>query len=203
MPCPVNSRFSARVKALTCATWSSYCGELERIELDAYEPARRDRIDYLFELVKYPQSVCSVCVYGSSVLGFSIAAPLERFAHIGGVTEDPQFGRGTTLYSADIAVAASFRGFQIGTLLKTRQVEDAKRNRFQFISCRNRVGLADVMLGINLRFGAKVVCVIHNAYNDDLLPRDAVYLQLNTDAAKDQLNTEIMKDCSLEIVDAR
>jgi hypothetical protein len=166
---------------IAAGTIDSVINYIVEIENQSYEPARRDSGIALMKIASSSQSIGAVCTCDGEIVGFSFAAPLESFLHVNGCSQDCQSGMRTTLYSADITVAESFRGRHIGLLLKVHQIYRAQLAGYGFISSRNRASLAVEMLRINQTVGARIAARIGDAYPDQSDSRDALYLKLQLD----------------------
>lgn len=159
-----------RIHRLTPELWGRYKDQIMALEKRIYEPARRDSEEFLAEIVSHPRSVCLVAVEAERVVGFALAGPLEGVPGVRGPHEDPERGRGTCLYSADIAVAPEFRGRGLGVRLKRGQIEWARRLGYRWIRSRNRVDRADRMMEINRSLGACEIFYYPRDYREDRAP---------------------------------
>src|SRR5580704_5380692 len=90
-----------QLEAITAGNWQIYAADICALEADVYEPARRLARDEMARFARDPHGLCAVALAGGDVAGFAFAGPLEWFADVAGVLQDPEWGRGTTLYSAD------------------------------------------------------------------------------------------------------
>ncbi|MFT7622343.1 MAG: 4-aminobutyrate aminotransferase-like enzyme, partial [Myxococcota bacterium] len=109
----------------------------------------------------------------NGMVGMSFAGPLELWWGVDGPRQDPNMGKGNTLYSADITVAARARGRGIGRRLRQLQLSAALRERtadktprYAFVTGRNRMGAADAMWAINRKLGAYTVREYTDQYGE-------------------------------------
>lgn len=167
------------------------------LEASVYEPARRDSREKLALAFEQDGVAVIAETLGGALAGCALAAPLERFSSVGGVKEDPFFGRGNTAYAIASTVAESFQGRGLGRALKASLVRaTANRTgtdgqpRYQHIAGRTRVGLADAMGRLNRSLGAYEVHRIEDAYEDGgtaiyyRMPAPVPALSQKTDTSK-------------------
>ena len=167
-----------QLQRLNGGNWPRYRAAIETLEGAAYEPARRDSIEHLERVVLHPRGVSVLALADQAIAGFCLGAPLESFPTVSGVRSDPHFGAGDTVYSADTAVAAPFRGRGIARQIKAMQLTIAREEGYAFLAGRNRVGLADAMWKINRAFGAYQVQYLQNDYPDDIKPNACIYYHI-------------------------
>lgn len=172
------ARFAAdvlgtRVHTVSAEAFAEYAAEIEAIQSESYEPARRDALALLKLVTASRGGLCVVAEDPAGLVGYTFGAPLELWPSTDGPAQDPHRGRGNTLYSADLTVATRGRGRGIGWRLRAAMVRAALavrrpdgRPRYAFISGRNRVGEADAMWRLNQRFGAYEVARYHGQYGD-------------------------------------
>jgi GNAT superfamily N-acetyltransferase len=153
--------------------------EIFRLEEAAYEPTRRHTVEYLEYVMSRPGRLCLVALQADTVVGFALAAPLEHFPMKRGTQADVHWGKGDTLYSADIVVVEGRRGQGIARLLKTHQVEAARRVGFRRATGRNRIGVAVAMWAVNISLGARVLQTLKDEYMDDIGSRDCWYYEID------------------------
>jgi len=150
-----------------------------QIEVESYEPIRRDSRTFLAEIVARPRSVCLVALANEQVMGFCFGAALESFPQVGGTQSDPSWGKENTVYAADLTVNPAFRAQGVATKLKSAQLHYARELGYVDLAGRNRVGLAQHMWHINQRLGAYQVQYLKNEYDDDLEPKDCIYYHID------------------------
>lgn len=161
-----------RVRAIAPSEVDAYLRAITDLEHISYEPARRDRTAYLKLVAESKDAVVVLAEDPQGMVGMSFAGPLELFWGTDGPRQDPNLGRGNTLYSADITVSPDARGRGIGWRLRLAQLTEAVRMRkggkprYDFISGRNRVGSADAMWAINREFRAYTVAIYHDQYGE-------------------------------------
>jgi predicted GNAT superfamily acetyltransferase len=175
----VNQDLKIRFKHLSTSTWPEFADRVMEIEEACYEPARRDSREFLEAIVHAPRSIVLLCIARETVLGFCFGAPLELFSDVEGTKTDPEWNKGSTLYSADVTVSLEYRNRGIGYELKKEQIRVARELGYRFIAGRNRVGLASSMISINVRLGAYQIKYLVNSYPDDLPHRDCIYYHIN------------------------
>ncbi len=141
---------------LTPEVWEEYRERIMALEHEIYEPERQDEESFLEAIVRDENQVCHLAMGPDGELaGFSFAAPLKNFKDVKGPDEDPEFGQGTTLYSADIGVSPRYRGIGLGVRLKRVQLAQAKKRGFHFVRSRNRLDATAAMMTINQSFGSR------------------------------------------------
>lgn len=160
-------------------SWERHADAIMRIEADSYEPTRRDSREFFSDIVARPRSVCATAAAGGEIAGFCFGAALESFPEVRGTQTDPEWGKGTTVYSADLTVAARFRGQGIARRLKSAQLDLARHLGYQYFAGRNRVGLAEQMWRINCEFNAYQVQYLKDDYDDEFEPRDCIYYHID------------------------
>ncbi len=171
----------AAIELLDRIKWEKYAREIMRIEEESYEPARRDSRQFFARTIRAPRGVSLVSLRGEQVVGFAFAGPLELFPEVQGAQTDPEWGKFSTLYSADVTVAAPYRGQGIGFQLKKRQTEQARALGYRFVAGRNRVALASAMMRITAAFGAYQVQYFDNGYGSGVEPGGSVYYHIDLD----------------------
>lgn len=174
-----NKSVHIELQELGAQTWARYAQAIMDIEGASYEPSRRDSREFLRAIVKDARGVSLVALADTEVAGFCFGGPLEAFADVHGAQTDPNWGEANTLYSADVTVAAPYRGHGIARQLKAAQIECARTLGYRYLAGRNRVGLAERMWRINRAFGAYQVQFLRNSYNDGLEPRDCIYYHID------------------------
>lgn len=167
------------IQGLDAQTWEQHAAAIMRVEKASYEPARQDSLEFLAKVVKHPRGVSMVALADDVVAGFCFGGPLEVFPEAPGAQTDPNWGQGNTLYSADVTVAAPYRGQGIGRQLKAAQIARARALGYRFIAGRNRVQLAERMWQLNQAFGAYQVQYLKNSYDDGREPRDCIYYHID------------------------
>ena len=143
------------------------------LEASIYEPSRRDPIEKLRRAFSNPDGVVieARSHADQSLLGFTMAVPLEAVPEVDGCQSDAHFGQSNTLYALSTTVSPTARGRGLGLVLKralVRAAGDRRRAdgsaRYQWISGRNRVGATVAMMAINWQLGGDVVEVIGHQY---------------------------------------
>ncbi|MDH5492066.1 MAG: aminotransferase class III-fold pyridoxal phosphate-dependent enzyme, partial [Myxococcales bacterium] len=142
---------------------------LERIvqlEARAYEPARRDRPEWLALAFTDPDGIAIVAEVQDEdgawrLVGSTLGVPLEVAAAIEGCDRDPFLGRANTLYSQATTVDPDLHGHGLGFALKRAQLQAAfelrdvrGEARYRHITGRNRVGRTDAMMRLTRKLGA-------------------------------------------------
>lgn len=160
-----------RVAVLTPQLWARHADRIMAIEAAVYEPARRDTREFFQEILDMPRHVAVVALYGEDgVAGFSLSGPLEFFPRVRGCAEDPENGKATCLYSADVTVAPEWQGHGIGQRMKEAQLELARSLGYKAVRSRNRVGRTGAMGLINRSLGAIEVNWLPDDYGQDHAP---------------------------------
>ncbi|MCA9791217.1 MAG: aminotransferase class III-fold pyridoxal phosphate-dependent enzyme, partial [Candidatus Eremiobacteraeota bacterium] len=153
---------------LTPEMWEEYREQIMELEHSIYEPARQDSEEFLRGIVEADRQLCILALSPEGeVAGYSFSAPIKNFSKVRGPHEDPEMGRGTTLYSADIGVHSDYRGMGLGLRLKRRQVEQARQLGFSFIRSRNRIDSTAAMMLINQAFGSRELRRYEKDYGAD------------------------------------
>jgi RHH-type proline utilization regulon transcriptional repressor/proline dehydrogenase/delta 1-pyrroline-5-carboxylate dehydrogenase len=155
---------------------------LLELEARVYEPARQDPPDRLRLGFEDPHGIAILAELRDGeawkLVGYSIAAPLERVPDVAGPDRDPARGRGDTLYSVALTVDPAMQGAGIGRRLKREQLAIARTisrddgtPRYRWVTGRNRVGHADAMTRLNDSFGAFTALVLDKQYGEDAQAR--------------------------------
>lgn len=159
---------------LDVAGWRAVRSEVRQLQLQHYEAARRDDLRRFTALIDDPEAVCFLARDADgNLVGTAFGFPLEHFPALDGPNDDPELGRGSTLYSADVTVHREHRGKGLGVALKDAQLAAAMlrrrpngQPRFHFVTGRNKVGATPQMGAINARFGAYEVQRYSHQYGD-------------------------------------
>lgn len=168
----VADRVGTRVRRIDLAGFDARLAAITALEAEAYEPARRDSMGYLRNLVSAKDGIAFIAEDADGLVGMTFAAPLELWPDLDGPRQDPHRGQGDTLYSADLTVARRAQGHGVGERLRVAVLQAAlqartadDRPRFAFISGRNQVGPADAMWRLNQKYGAYQVASYHGQYS--------------------------------------
>jgi GNAT superfamily N-acetyltransferase len=138
-------------EAIEASSRQIHAGDICALEAGAYEPARRLARDGMAHIARDPDGLSAVALAGGEVAGFAFAGPLEWFGDVAGVLQDPEWGRATALYSADVTVSPLFRRAGVGRRLKVWQMDNARSAGYRYIAGRNRMVLADAANGLLIR----------------------------------------------------
>jgi predicted GNAT superfamily acetyltransferase len=168
-----------RFVELQQVNWSTHAREIMRIEQESYELSRRESAECLARAVLDSRGVAFIACDADEIVGFCFGAPLELFGHVGGVRQDPQWQKHSTLYSIDVTVVGRLRRNGIGRLLKLKQIDTARRRGYLYISGRNRLAWSDDMVALNLGLGARPLRYLQGTYRDGLIPDTCLYYQLD------------------------
>ncbi len=162
-----------RIHTVPADAFAEYAAEIDAIQSETYEPARRDAIALLKLVTAARGGLCVIAEDPGGLVGYTFGAPLELWPSTAGPSQDPHRGRDNTLYSADLTVAPRGRGRGIGWRLRAAMIRAALaqrrpdgRPRYAYITGRNRVGEADAMWRLNQRFGAYEVARYAGQYGD-------------------------------------
>ena len=161
--------------------WQIYANDVCALENDIYEPARRLSRDEMARIALDPHGLAAVALAAGGLVGFAFAGPLEWFADVPGTLEDPEWGRGTALYSADVTVSPILRRAGVGRRLKVWQMDNARAAGYRCIVGRNRMVLADAMIALNASLGAQACCYLSNTYRDGIDPDVSMYYKIPLD----------------------
>jgi GNAT superfamily N-acetyltransferase len=170
-----------QLETIEANKWQIYAKDICALEDDVYEPARRLSRDEMARIVLDPNGLAVIALAGSDLVGFAFAAPLEWFADVAGVLQDPEWGRGTTLYSADVTVSPILRRAGVGRQLKVWQIDNARSAGYRYIVGRNRMVLAGAMIALNASLGAEACCYLSNTYRDGIDPDVSMYYKIPLD----------------------
>lgn len=154
------------------------------LEASIFEPARRDSketIEKAFQeggiAITHWRSTLDDTP-SSELMGYALAAPLERFENTDGPKDDAHMGKNDSVYSIALSVNPKAQGTGLGKQLKEMQLRlamDMKagdgKPRYTRLTGRNRVGLADQMGAVNELFAAKTLQVYENQYGEDASSR--------------------------------
>ena len=172
-PVPKKQWTKLTIRQLDPALFDALHDQLDALEGEVYEPARRDSMTYLRTLVEAVDSLCFVAEDQEGVIGMSFAAPLELWPGLDGPRQDPHRGASNTLYSADISVTKRARGMGVTAQLRRAMLRGALSARtpegtlrYAWITGRNRVGEADRMWLLNQRYGAYEVALYSGQYGE-------------------------------------
>ncbi|MEZ4452789.1 MAG: aminotransferase class III-fold pyridoxal phosphate-dependent enzyme [Nannocystaceae bacterium] len=141
--------------------------QIIEIENAAYEPARRDSMAILRGITAAGLGVVAVDTGTREVLGYAFCAPCEHFPGVAGPAFDPAYGRGVSVFSADITVTERARGRGIGRALKRAQTGWARERGYHYLSGCNRVGAAGPMSALNASLGAFPIARLDRQYEGD------------------------------------
>jgi len=172
-----------RLESIGTDRWQIYANDICALEADVYEPARRLSSDEMARIALDPAGLAVVALVGGDPGGFAFAGPLEWFADVSGTLQDPEWGRGTTLYSADVTVSPNFRRSGIGRRHKVWQIENARSAGYRYIVGRNRMVLAGAMIALNASLGAEACRYLSNTYRDGIEPDVSMYYRISLDRA--------------------
>ena len=164
-------RIGTRIRAIDLAEFDAIIAEIQILEAEAYEAARRDTVGYLRNIVAAKDALAFVAEDDGGLVGMCFGAPLELWPDLAGPRQDPLRGRKNTLYSADLTVARRAQGHGVGERLRAALIRgaleaktDAGAPRYAFIAGRNQVGDADAMWRLNQKYGAYKVATYHGQY---------------------------------------
>ncbi|UJR87105.1 aldehyde dehydrogenase family protein [Sandaracinus amylolyticus] len=152
------------------------------LEEQVYEPARRDPEHRLRLGFEDPDGIVVLAERKDgdawTLVGYAMAAPIERVPEVSGPDRDPARGRADTIYSLALTVDPALQGTGIGRRLKAAQLDHARAMkradgspRYRWCTGRNRLGHADAMMRLNDSFGAFTAVTLENQYGEDALAR--------------------------------
>lgn len=153
-----------------------YQSQIEKIEEDAYEPARQTEIEK-FQMAA-ERGLALGLLQNDSLVGIAFASALEDLPFERGVRQDPHFGMKDSLYMLDVTVTENFSGKGAGKLLKSALTLLATARGFKRIEGRNRDRMAGKMWEINLSLGAMELLYLPEDYPDMQENRDSIFYTL-------------------------
>ena len=175
-----------RIRTVTRQEAATLLPRLLEIEEATYEPARRDTAATLNTGLSHPDGVAVVAEVQNgedwTVVGSALAAPLESFEHVDGPNGDRNLGRDNTAYSIAITVHPDHQNQGLGKALKDAQLkalrglEKPDGPRYQFVTGRNRVGLAASMTHVNRIFGGYEAERLTGQYGEE--DAEAIYYRI-------------------------
>jgi GNAT superfamily N-acetyltransferase len=160
-----------------------YADDICALEGEVYEPARRLSRAEMLRIARDPQGLAVVALAAGDLAGLAFAGPLEWFGDVPGTLQDPEWGRGTALYSADVTVSPKFQRAGVGRRLKLWQIENARSAGYRYIVGRNRMVLAQAMIALNASLGAQACYYLSNTYRDGIDPDVSMYYKIPLDRA--------------------
>ena len=172
-----------RLEALRPDNLQIYANDICALEGEVYEPARRLSRAEMLRIGLDPHGLAVVALAAGDLAGFAFAGPLEWFGDVPGTLQDPEWGRGTALYSADVTVSPNFQRAGIGRRLKLWQIDNARAAGYRYIVGRNRMVLAQAMIALNASLGAQACCYLSNTYRDGIDPDVSMYYKIPLDRA--------------------
>lgn len=166
------------IAPITIESWTQYEKDILSLEAMAFSAAQCHPVSFYLNMLNNERSLCYIALVNGEPSGFLFSAALELFEDTKGVLDDPYFGEGIVLYTADMVVNPQFRKQGIGKALKTQQLAEAKSQGYRVVAGRNRLKYADAMWRINQSLGAKVVRHLTGIYKDGRLPNECIYHHL-------------------------
>ncbi|MEE2787696.1 MAG: aminotransferase class III-fold pyridoxal phosphate-dependent enzyme, partial [Myxococcota bacterium] len=172
-----------RIRTVTRSEAATLLERLLVIEAATYEPERRDTPATLNVGLSHADAVAVIAEVpeadGWLTVGSALAGPLEQFGSIEGPDTDRFLGQNNTAYSIAVTVHPNYQGKGIGKALRDAQLkalrtmERSGRPRYEYVTGRNRVGLAASMTHVNRCFGAYEVVRLSGQYGQD--DAEAIY----------------------------
>lgn len=125
------------------AEWYRMAPDVHRLELDSFRSSIRDSTRFYSTLLVDSNALFLALKSRETgaVIGFLIAGSLESFAHVPGLTNDPHFGRGDSLYIASIAIDRHWRNRGLGIALQRQFFIRAKKRGFSRALAHLRKGV--------------------------------------------------------------
>lgn len=125
--------------AVTADTWGTFQADIIDIEQASFPPPIRDTLEYLRSLAYSPKSIfLAAKARNSKIVGYIAADILENFADIPGVSSDPEFNNGTTMYIASVAVHPKWRKQGLGNALQKECITQAALRGFKRVTAHIR-----------------------------------------------------------------
>jgi GNAT superfamily N-acetyltransferase len=177
------AQISVRLETIGPDNVLNYADDICALESEVYEPARRLSRAEMMRIALDPDGLAVVALAGEQLAGLAFAGPLEWFGDVPGTLQDPEWGRGTALYSADVTVSPNFQRAGIGRRLKLWQIDNARSAGYRYIVGRNRMVLAQAMIALNASLGAQACCYLSNTYRDGIDPDVSMYYKIPLDRA--------------------
>jgi len=159
---------------LNLQSFEKYRAQIAKLEEEAYEPNRRDTMEYLQGFVALDDGLALLMLDSDGTpIGYAIGGPLEH-SHVDGPKQDPMRGSNRAFYSTNVMVAPKYRGQKLGQALKQAQLDHVRqmkgtdgKPRYDYLCGRNRVGFTAEMGAVNRNFGAYTVTVYDHQYGED------------------------------------
>lgn len=156
--------------------YKNYRSQIEKIQMDVYEPARQTDIELFDITVQTENSVClGLTDEKGKLQGIAFAGPLHLYPLERGLRQDPNFNNPYCLYMLDVTVRPEIQTSGLGKSLKYALYTFALTKNVKRIQGRNRDRLASAMLSINLSLGAIEQNYISEDYPDFESFRDVFY----------------------------
>src|SRR5438270_9695085 len=91
---------------VTHSVWDAVQADIMQIEEESFSPSIRDSAEYLGALASSSTSIFLVLRFPSisKVVGYIAADALEKFSDVLGITSDPDFNQGNSIYIASVAI---------------------------------------------------------------------------------------------------
>ena len=161
------NKTGGKVITIGAKNFSVYAVAIKKLQEEVYESARQTPIKEFRRGVMNSTSVAVGLEVGKELVAISVAVPLSLFSHKRGIVEDPRLYQLDTLYFMDTTVSSSYQGKRVGRILKYIALLMAKGRGVKFIRGKNRVGLAQAMLNVNLSLGSYEYSYLPGYYQDD------------------------------------
>jgi GNAT superfamily N-acetyltransferase len=171
------------IRRLGITDWGRYAEPIGRINQAGFGVGLRDSPERLRPIVEQPRAACFVALLGGSVAGYCLGAPLELFAHLAGVREDPGFGDDVTLFCHSLAVCEAHHGQGVARRLKQSQIVAARALGYRCIAGRHRNVFADAMWHLDRTLGARSVRVVRDGDGDGREPGACIYYHIDLETA--------------------
>ena len=146
---------------VTPSVWDAVQADIIQIEEESFPLPIRDSAEYLLALASSPTSIFLVLRIPSvsKIVGYIAADVLEKFTDVPGITSDPHFNEGKTIYIASVAIRPEWRRQGLGTALQKECLRRALEKGF-------KRAMAHVQSGAAARMGleAQVLMSFENWY---------------------------------------
>jgi len=159
------------------SNFESFKPQIEKLQVDTYEPTRQTSIERFRVCASSKNSVCIGLVKNKELVGMAFSSSLQDHPLERGIRQDPDFNDPKCLYMIDTTIKDDFQKFGFGRFLKYALTLVALSKNIRSIKGRNRDRLAASMLAINLSLGSFEQLFLREDYPDFEEYRDVVYYQ--------------------------
>ena len=157
----ISNGFKGEFILVTHSVWDDLKEDIIEIEEESFSSTLCDSKDDLLKLVDSPTNIFLVLRIPSvsKVVGYIAADLLEEFADVPGITSDPYFKQGKTMYIVSVAIHPDWRRRGFGIALQEECLRWASRKGFERATAHIESGAASRM-----GLGARVLTSFENWY---------------------------------------